>query len=180
MDILSYALAKKYTDDTAIGLGAVKGAPCVIQSVEETDEGTVVTFKWTGTDGTEQTATMTAKHGISIAEIDIDKDTGCLVCTMSDGTVITSKNSIATSDSVVDNRKFELEHDIVCNVSVGNANVGTTLPQGMTFTEYAEKVHVATLPPSVTINEPASMIKECGEVITTLPIKATITQKTYT
>lgn len=180
MDILSYALSKKYTDDTAIGLGAVKGAPCVIQSVEETDEGTVVTFKWTGTDGTEQTATMTAKHGISITEIDIDKDTGCLVCTMSDGTVITSKNSIATSDSVVDNRKFELEHDIVCNVSVGNANVGTTLPQGMTFTEYAEKVHVATLPPSVTINEPASMIKECGEVITTLPIKATITQKTYT
>ena len=32
----------------------------------------------------------------------------------------------------------ELEHDIVCNVSVGNAGVGVTLPQGMTFTEYAE------------------------------------------
>ena len=43
----------------------------------------------------------------------------------------------------------ELEHDITCNVSVGNAPSGTVLPQGMTFTEYAEKVHVTTLPPSV-------------------------------
>ena len=45
--------------------------------------------------------------------------------------------------------------------------------------EYAEKVHVATLAPSVVINTPISTIKEYGEVITTLPIKATITKKTY-
>ena len=49
----------------------------------------------------------------------------------------------------------------------------------MTFTEYAEKVHVTTLPPSVKINTPTSATHEIGEVITTLPIKATITKGTY-
>ena len=73
----------------------------------------------------------------------------------------------------------ELEHDITCNVSVGNAPSGTVLPQGMTFTEYAEKVHVTTLPPSIKINTPTSVTHEIGEVITTLPIKATITKGTY-
>ena len=73
----------------------------------------------------------------------------------------------------------ELEHDITCNVSVGNAHSGTVLPQGMTFTEYAEKVHVTTLPPSVKINTPTSATHEIGEVITTLSIKATITKGTY-
>ena len=73
----------------------------------------------------------------------------------------------------------ELEHDITCNVSVGNAPSGTVLPQGMTFTEYAEKVHVTTLPPSIKINTPTSATHEIGEVITTLPIKATITKGTY-
>ena len=74
----------------------------------------------------------------------------------------------------------ELEHDIVSNVSVGNTSAGTTFPQGMTFTEYAEKVHVATLPPSVRITTPTATTKEIGEVITTLPISATITKNTYT
>ena len=73
----------------------------------------------------------------------------------------------------------ELEHDIVSNVSVGNSSVGTTFPQGMTFTEYAEKVHVATLPPSVRITTPTVTTKEIGELITTLPISATITKNTY-
>lgn len=74
----------------------------------------------------------------------------------------------------------ELEHDIICNVAVGNTSVGITLPQGMTFTEYVKKVHVATLPPSVKINTPISTTYEVGEMITTLPIQATITKNTYT
>lgn len=74
----------------------------------------------------------------------------------------------------------ELEHDITSNVAVGNTSAGTVFPQGMTFTEYAEKVHVATLPPSVRITTPTATTKEVGEVITTLPISAIITKGTYT
>lgn len=177
MDILTYSLSKKYTEETVVGLGALKGAPCTIQSVVKDDSGNLVTFKWTGTDGTEKTANMSVQHGISIVNVEIDKNSGRLICTMSDGTTITSQNSIGSGEEPGSSK---LEHDIVCNVTVGNSKSGDVLPQGMTFTEYAEKVHVATLPPLVTINSPTSAVKEFGELITTLPIKATITKKTYT
>lgn len=73
-----------------------------------------------------------------------------------------------------------LEEDIVANVAVGNAPVGTVFAAGDTFADYIKKVHVATLPPAVSITSPSSTTKEVGEVITTLPIKAKITRKTYT
>lgn len=37
MDIVAYALSKKYTEDTSIGLGALKGAPCTIVAINEID-----------------------------------------------------------------------------------------------------------------------------------------------
>ena len=175
MDILSYALARKYVADTANSLGSLKGAPCTIQNIEDNGTENIVTFKWTGTDGTEQTRIMRVKHGISITNIDVDEN-GYLNFTMSDGSTIISDTPISAET----NGDSELEHDIVSNVAVGNASAGTTLPKGMTFTEYAEKVHVATLPPSVKINTPTSATHEIGEVITTLPISATITKGTYT
>lgn len=48
MDILTYSLSKKHTEETVVGLGALKGAPCTIQSIVEDDSGKLVTFKWTG------------------------------------------------------------------------------------------------------------------------------------
>lgn len=44
LNVINYALAKKYVDDTASALGAVKGAPCTIQNIEYTDDGAVITF----------------------------------------------------------------------------------------------------------------------------------------
>lgn len=96
MDILTYSLSKKYTEETVAGLGVLKGAPCTIQSIVEDDSGNLVTFKWTGTDGTEKTANMSVQHGISIVNVEIDKNSGRLICTMSDGTTITSQNSIGS------------------------------------------------------------------------------------
>ena len=116
MDILSYALSKKFTEDTAIGLGAVKGAPCTISSIQDNGDSTTLTFKWTGTDGTVQSSTMTVKNGISITDVSIDETTNILTCTFSDGTtqeagkvnVTTTANKIeytTTKDSSVDNEK---------------------------------------------------------------------------
>lgn len=38
-DAAAYAAAKKYVDDTAKGLGAVKGSPCTIKSITEGENG---------------------------------------------------------------------------------------------------------------------------------------------
>ena len=87
MDNITYALAKKYVELTAVGLGAVKGSPCIIQSVTDNGDANEVTFKWTGTDGTEQTRTMTVPHGVSVESIDVDENDH-LICIMSDGTTV--------------------------------------------------------------------------------------------
>lgn len=75
MNISSYILAKRYTDenivetrqyveDTAIGAGAIKGAPCQIQNIEAVEGGHNITFLWELQDGTTRTATIFVKNGI--------------------------------------------------------------------------------------------------------------------
>ena len=59
----TYALAKKYTDKTVEGLGAIKGANCVVKETKPVDGGTEVTFEWTGTSGTKETTTILVKNG---------------------------------------------------------------------------------------------------------------------
>ena len=63
MDILAYALAKKYTSDTADSLGSLKGAPCTIKSVTEITGGHRITFEWTGTSGAKQTLPLDVMDG---------------------------------------------------------------------------------------------------------------------
>lgn len=63
--IIAYALAKKYVKESLVGVGAIKGAPCTIQSItSDSDGNSVVTFKWTATDDTERTSTMTVLKGV--------------------------------------------------------------------------------------------------------------------
>ena len=63
------AASQKYTEETVIGLGALKGAPCTIKQIEEvkdTDGNVIankITFEWTGTDGTVKTDSIVVKNG---------------------------------------------------------------------------------------------------------------------
>ena len=49
----AYALSKRYTNKTVIGLGGVKGANCTIKSVIKKNGQNIITFEWTSTDGSE-------------------------------------------------------------------------------------------------------------------------------
>lgn len=71
IDIVTLALARKYVNETANALGAVKGAPCTIKAVEETDIGNIITFGWVGADGSEQTTQITVRHGTG--EVDVNE-----------------------------------------------------------------------------------------------------------
>lgn len=53
-----YAILKRYVQDTAIGLGAVKGAPCTIKSITEKDDHMLVIFEWTAITGKKVTSEM--------------------------------------------------------------------------------------------------------------------------
>lgn len=63
MDMITLAAARKYVNDTASALGAVKGSPCTIKSITETDDGATVVFSWTGADGVEQTSSTFLPRG---------------------------------------------------------------------------------------------------------------------
>lgn len=70
IDYLTLSAAKGYTDESLLGLGSLKGAPCTIKSITEVDGGQKVTFEWTGTSGTKQTSEMIVKNGVSIPSLD--------------------------------------------------------------------------------------------------------------
>ena len=46
LNITTYALSKKYTDETAKEFGALKGASCQIKSIVKQDGRNIVTFEW--------------------------------------------------------------------------------------------------------------------------------------
>ena len=62
---VALAAAKKYTAETVIGGGALKGKNCTIKSITEITGGHRVTFEWTLDDGTVQTDTMDVMDGTS-------------------------------------------------------------------------------------------------------------------
>ena len=123
----AYVLARKFVENTAIGLGAVRGKNCTISSIVEEDDKSILTFKWTGDDGTVQSSIMTVKNGISITDVSIDETTNILTCTFSDGTtqeagkvnVTTTANKIeytTTKDASITNVKGALDKAMNINV----------------------------------------------------------------
>ena len=64
MDILTYALAKKYVDKTVEGGGSLKGKNCIITDISSITGGNRVTFQWTLDDGTVETDTMDVMDGV--------------------------------------------------------------------------------------------------------------------
>ena len=63
MNISSYILSKRYVDETIKGAGAVQGAPCQIQSIEQVEGGNKITFLWELNDGTKRTDTIFIRDG---------------------------------------------------------------------------------------------------------------------
>ena len=63
MDIITYAIVKKYINESLVGVGALKGAPCTIRTTEVTDAGLKVIFEWQDTSGTSPTTETTMPAG---------------------------------------------------------------------------------------------------------------------
>lgn len=59
----AYILSRKYTNDTVIGLGALKGAPCEVDSVVRDGETTTVTLKWIDDNGNEHLTSFDINDG---------------------------------------------------------------------------------------------------------------------
>lgn len=63
MDMVLMALLKKYVNDSLVGVGALKGAPCTIKSIAEITGGNRITFSWVDDEETERTSTLDVMDG---------------------------------------------------------------------------------------------------------------------
>lgn len=63
LSVTTYAMSKKYADEAVNGMGAIKGAPCTIKETAKTDNGTLITFEWTSSDGNVQTTQIEVLDG---------------------------------------------------------------------------------------------------------------------
>lgn len=63
LNILTLAMAKKYTDNSLAGAGAVAGVPCQIQSITPITGGNRVTFLWVDNNNVSHTSTLDVMDG---------------------------------------------------------------------------------------------------------------------
>lgn len=62
-DVEIIGMLKSYIAKTLVGMGALKGAPCTVKSVEEDPGVHVITLEWTDNDGNKQTKDITVLDG---------------------------------------------------------------------------------------------------------------------
>ena len=83
----AYVLSKKYIDDSLIGIGALAGAPCEVDSITKVGNTTTVTLKWEDTTGVSHTSSFNINDGVGIDTATIDSN-GDLIIVLTDGTSI--------------------------------------------------------------------------------------------
>ena len=66
LSAVTYALSKRYTDNSLIGIGALKGAPCKVASVIKKDGQNIITLRWTDDLGTDHDTKVYIDDGTPI------------------------------------------------------------------------------------------------------------------
>lgn len=88
--IVALLLSKKFTKDTVIGMGAIKGAACQVQSINKVGKTTTITLKWEDNVGGVHTQAFDIEDGldgVSVSNATI-KPNGHLELTLSNGNTI--------------------------------------------------------------------------------------------
>lgn len=85
--VVAYILGKSYTKKSLIGIGALAGAPCQVQSINKAGKTTTVTLKWEDNVGGVHTQAFDIEDGldgVSVTNATINAN-GNLILTLSDG-----------------------------------------------------------------------------------------------
>lgn len=140
IDKITLAAARKYTDESLLGGGAIKGKNCIISSITPTPIGNDVVFSYTLDDGTQKTSSMTVnngKDGSTITDIEIKEISNeyHLICTVADA----EGNNTEIDAGIIPNAKVKTASKTEAGiVKIGNgleiddngvlsADIGTTV-----------------------------------------------------
>ena len=173
MDKKAYVLAKKYTDDTAIQFGGLKGAPAKISNIQETADGNIVTFEWKNDSGATQQRTMLVKNGIQGVSIENAEVTaqGHLVLTLSDDTVLDC--GVITGDA-------QLQEPLTATVEIGTVTNGKTYAKGTKLEQIIRDMLIKYTPPAVSLSTTPStrLYDVVTDSVAIILLKANVTKKT--
>lgn len=173
MDASTYVLCQAYVKASLIGLGALKGASATIKSIVETDEGNVVTFEWTATDGvTKRTSTMLVRNGgegISVTNATINTS-GHLIFTLSNGTTIDAGAITVTAKTT---------SAITATENIGSVTSGKTYPTGTNLENIIKDILVKYQPPTISLSTtPSTRLYDIvNDSISTILLKGAVTKK---
>ena len=130
LSAVTYALAKKYTDNTVIGLGGLKGAPCKVKSIQKENGRSTVTLEWESNTGVIQTSEMYIDDGVTIwisgrdYEVNdiVINDLKFYICTEANSDIVfdVSKWQLVISDSSSDYDSLQNKPQINGHTITGN------------------------------------------------------------
>lgn len=174
MDIITLALAKKYTKDTAIQFGAVKGANCKISKVEDVGDTTEITFYWKNDADETKTSKAVIPHGVegvSVTNVELN-DSNHVIVTLSDGTEI---------DAGVIDTAGVLEEALTATVAIGSVTVGKTYAIGTKLEKIIRDMLIKEEAPGITIAlDPSTLVYDVvTDTLSRVKISAVVTKKTY-
>lgn len=184
--LIAYSLSKKYTEDTADALGAVKGAPAEIVSITHDDETGIstVTFQWEGDSGAIQLGELyvhdgpkgdpgqkgdpgdPGKDGRGIKRSYVDPTTEHVIVVYDDNTTDDwGKITVVGGGG-------ELEADLTTSVTVGGITSGTTYEEGTSLeTLFRDMLNPTAYPtltnPSASISATGAKLLETGATLNT-------------
>lgn len=172
------AIAKKFTRETAIQFGAVKGAPCTVSGFKYDEDGnSIVTLTWKNDDGERrQTEVLIRKgedgsDGISIENVFINEDRH-LIIEYSDGNEMDA-GYIDTSDVLLE--------DLTPTVAIGSVLPNRTYVKGTPIEHIIRDILIKTESPAITIGiTPSRTVYDIvTEKIDEITISCKATKKTY-
>lgn len=102
LNILTLALAKKYTDNSLAGAGAVSGVPCQIQSITSITGGNRITFLWEDNNGVSHTSTMDVMNGDKGDTGDTGKGIKSVAVNSSNHLIVTYTDDTTTDAGEID------------------------------------------------------------------------------
>lgn len=183
----AYALSRKYTKETAIGFGAVKGANCTIaDSYEDEDGNKIIDFMWyesvyylviRTTDGdtvTDTEVTIEEQEDGSIKYISVADGEEV---TLGDNELLTKNRDEVRHTLVTMSSAGSLSEDLKVSVAVGALKEGTEYKKGTSIEKILRDILIAIIPPSITLSISPSktlMDKETESLpVTTITITPT-------
>ncbi|MBO7535757.1 MAG: hypothetical protein J6T34_01260 [Bacilli bacterium] len=135
LNVEAYVLAKKYTDESIAGAGAIKGAPCQVDSIVSIPGGNRITLSWEDDYGITHSDSFDVMDGVSPT---ISAETGNALEQRADGWYVADVQGVEISSvagNIITLKSDGIYADAVQNIATGSTE-GAISVDGTDVTVY--------------------------------------------